>query len=58
MLQESDFAPYLFQTSRQLLERTALTNPVWIFDVSLLQKFPAEESRLKIEIKPFSPMVF
>ena len=38
------------------MERTALTNPVWIFDVSLLQKFPEEESRLKIKIKPFSPI--
>ena len=43
-----------FEMTKAQLERIELTHPILIYDMSLLQRFPNEETRLKIHIRPFT----
>ena len=51
---EVDLSTYLFEMTTERMNSLEITYPEWIVSVSLLQRFPNEESRLKIQIKPFT----
>ena len=53
-----DFSPYSFELTVERMSKLEITYPFWIVPVSLLQRFPEEESRLKIQIKPFTLTVY
>ena len=49
-----DIAPFTFEMTLSSLAYMELNYPLWIFDFSLLQPYPAEESYLYNLIRPFS----
>ena len=56
--QEVDIVPYLFEMLPFNLKHMQLMlYPIYIGGVSMLQTWPAEESRLKVIIRPFDTWV-
>jgi len=54
---EVDFSPYWFQPNADLIDHIDLDFYVYSSEIVLLQRWPAEETRLKALIRPFSPTV-
>lgn len=53
-LQEVDYALYFFELIPDNLKHMEISNPVAVYDYTLIQAWPHEESRLKVIARPFT----
>ena len=51
--QESDFALFLFELSIDSYSHIAVSTPIFISEIALLQPWPSQENQLKVITRPF-----